>query len=54
MMEGDGTSLCHKGRVMHTKLGVLAPIGMTVLPELGRRGARSVRLRKAGTPEASV
>ena len=38
MMGGDGTSFCHKRHVMHKKLGVLAPAGMTVLPELGGRG----------------
>ena len=34
---GEGTSFCHKRQVMHKKLGVLAPTGMTVLPELRGR-----------------
>ena len=38
IMGGDGTSFCHQMQMMHKKLGVLTPTGMTVLPELGRRG----------------
>ena len=38
IMGGDGTSFCHIRQVIHQKLGVLAPTGMTVLPELGRQG----------------
>ena len=50
MMGGNGTFICHKRQVIHKKLGVLAPTGMTALPEWGT-WARSDRLRKAGTRE---
>ena len=38
IMGGDGAAFCHKRRVNHKKLGVLAQTGMSALPELGQRG----------------
>ena len=51
IMGGDGASICHKRQVIHKKLCVLAPTGMTELPEWGGVGAGSDRLGKAGTRE---
>ena len=48
IMGGDGAAFCYKRLWIHKKLGVLAPTGMTALPELGRRGRSHGQVAQSG------